>query len=663
LTWPWRNPNHAPTADTLRDQRRWPEAAAAYRAILQNDPNQPPIWTQLGHALKESGDLPAAEQAYRQSIALAPDTADTHLQLGHVLKLQGNRPAAVTAYATALKADRTCTQALTELLTLGESWQAEQASNTGLHLLGSLMQAADQIRTALAQLERALPAATSLAAVPPALFGTRYRLPPAPQAPHAAWSALVLDLDRPQALPRLLRSLADLAPTAVTVLTPDPTAARQFANGGLACPVTYLPPDSPPPETTADWCLLCTTEATIEPGAMPWLDWAAYETTADAFYMDEAATAPVLKAARDPEAPAHRHAALAVRTSLTLTQAALCAPDPLQAVAAGAGRQSHLARILVRRATQRALTTSHPAIPQPDTTRITAIVPTRNGGAMLKDCLETLRANAADPALLDILVIDNGPDDRTTLPQPNPGLTVLRNDTPFNWSLLNNAGAAARPNPLLLFMNDDVTMTTQGWDRTLRHHLARPEIGAVGARLLYPDGTLQHGGIVFGPGGRAEHEGVAAIGVSPDIAARWTTRRRVAAVTGAFLACRQATFNAVGGFDAAHFPIWFNDIDFCLKLREAGLFILYEPAITATHHESRTLSAQPHDTARQAIWDDSLKSLRDRWGEALTIDPGFNPHFARTCRPFELMMEPSTEAIRAHLKRSGQPNPWLVSRQ
>jgi O-antigen biosynthesis protein len=111
-------------ADAMRDGRRWPDAAAAYQAVLDRAPQRAPIWVQLGHARKESGDLPAAEAAYRRSLALAPDT---HLQLGHVLKLQGRRPAAVAAYAAALKTDRSCTPALTELIALGEGCEAEQA--------------------------------------------------------------------------------------------------------------------------------------------------------------------------------------------------------------------------------------------------------------------------------------------------------------------------------------------------------------------------------------------------------------------------------------------------------------------------------------------------------------------------------------------------------
>ena len=146
----------------------------------------------------------------------------------------------------------------------------------------------------------------------------------------------------------------------------------------------------------------------------------------------------------------------------------------------------------------------------------------------------------------------------------------------------------------------------------------------------------------------------------PDIQARWTTRRLVGAVTGAFLACRRADFATLAGFDAAHLPIWFNDVDFCLRLRRAGRLILYAPEIVATHHESRTLSAQPEDARRRAIWTDSLGAMRRRWGAALETDPGFNPHFARTGRPFESMIEPSMAAVRAHFVLSSQRNPWLL---
>ncbi|HQT78876.1 MAG TPA: tetratricopeptide repeat protein [Rhodopila sp.] len=184
MTWPWRNtdpagaaaapaPAPAPSldklieaADLLRDARRWAEAAQAYEAVVERASARSPIWVQLGHARKESGDLKGAEAAYRQALALAPEIADTHVQLGHALKLQGARGAAIAAYARALRVDRTCTPALTELIALGEGWEAEQASEVGAHMLGDLLQATQQMRATLSRLEQALPDMASLINVP-----------------------------------------------------------------------------------------------------------------------------------------------------------------------------------------------------------------------------------------------------------------------------------------------------------------------------------------------------------------------------------------------------------------------------------------------------------------------------------------------------------------
>lgn len=671
-------------ADAMRDARHWADAADAYDAIVRRAPDRAALWVQLGHARKESGDLPAAEGAYRHALDLAPDVADSHLQLGHVLKLQGRRPAAVTAYAQALRADRSCTPALAELIALGEGWEAEQASGLGQHMLAALLQTADQLRDALGRVERALPDAASLVSIPSAqysLFQARYRLPPPPDVPRPmGWGVLVLDREGPQAVLGLLRSLAaqDMPPAAVTILAAGPATAdelRRFGNGGLACAVVVVTPDQPPVIPSCDWLLVVESGSALVPGARAWLDWAAQEVSAGGFYTDEVGSAarPVLKAAHDPqaEAPTYRHTALALRGDVAQgVTAALGTSDPLQAMAdmtATTACVGHLARILVQRGADAPQPTRR--VPreggQALDGRLGVIVPTRDGAAVLRPCLDMLRSTAADPARLDIIVLDNGSTEPATLDllaelEATGVARVLRDPAPFNWSRLNNAGVAACRSALLLFMNDDVALTANGWDTILRRHLGRPEIGAVGARLDYPDGGIQHGGIVFGPDGRAEHEGVAPLGVLPDIAARWTTRRRVGAVTGAFLACRRDDFTACGGFDAAHFAIWFNDIDFCLRLRRAGLGILYEPAIRAIHHESRTLSAQAQDAARRAIWDDSLAELRRRWGDALHTDPGFNPYFARTGRPFELMTEPSPAAIRAHLLRSARPDPWCL---
>ena len=240
-----------------------------------------------------------------------------------------------------------------------------------------------------------------------------------------------------------------------------------------------------------------------------------------------------------------------------------------------------------------------------------------------------------------------------------PDVLVLRDTGPFNWARLNNLAAKSCSAEILLFMNDDVELLSGGWDSYLRHHLDRPDIGAVGCKLLYPDGAIQHGGIVFGPDGRTAHEGSG--DVTSETRYRWDSRRSVGAVTGAFLATRRVDFETLHGFDEVSFPIWFNDVDFCLRLRSRGLRILYAPEISGIHKELSTLKKEPESQHKLMLWKESLGAMRARWRENFVEDPSFNPHYVRFGRPFEAIFEPSIDIIVAHLKCSARCEPWSIA--
>ncbi len=275
------------------------------------------------------------------------------------------------------------------------------------------------------------------------------------------------------------------------------------------------------------------------------------------------------------------------------------------------------------------------------------VVLTRDNAGLLSSCIESLRVTADAPTGIAINVVDNGSREAATLEYLDAGsqkrwFQVLRRDEPFNWSQLNNAAVSEGKAPLLVFCNNDIEMIRAGWDSVLRQHLARPEIGVVGARLLYPDRTVQHAGIVLGIGsGGTEHEGRGASADNEGPGGRWLTRRSVAAVTGAFFACRRSDYEAVGGFDAGTFGLWFNDVDFCLKLRARGLRVLYEPTIEAYHHESKTLAAEFSNNARAAHFEAGVLAMRRRWGDAFETDPYFNAHYARWGTPFAWLRPPT----------------------
>ena len=301
--------------------------------------------------------------------------------------------------------------------------------------------------------------------------------------------------------------------------------------------------------------------------------------------------------------------------------------------------------------------------PEDTNAAVTVIVPMRNGGQLLVECLDSLRGKAAALDQLSILVIDNGSDHHETLDAleaeaTRPRTRVLRLPEPFNWARLNNLAVQVATSEHQLFLNDDTRMLSVDWDRLLRRLLADPGVGAVGARLVYSDFTIQHESMLFGVEGLVAHEGVGAAMEDGGPGNRWQRLRRVGAVTGAFLACRRRAFEAAGGFDEHAFAVTCNDVDFCVRLRAAGLAVLYVPEIALAHHESTTRGIDNLDEAKQERAQFERNLLVQRWGSSLFVDPGFNPHWSRWTRPFSAIREPSEAEILAHMAATASPDPW-----
>lgn len=306
------------------------------------------------------------------------------------------------------------------------------------------------------------------------------------------------------------------------------------------------------------------------------------------------------------------------------------------------------------------------------TSRILIIVPTRDEGGVLKTMVDSLRATARRPDLIDIVVVDNGSRDPEALSLLNAwqaqGLAeVLRIDEPFNWSDLNNRAAAGRTQDLLLFINNDMVMLSQDWDARLRAHLSRPEAGVVGARLIYPAGNIQHAGMALGvldAAGRPLgplHEGLGASGDDRGPMDRWVRSRPAAAVTGAFMAVRRAVFERAGGFDATTFPVSCNDVDFCLRVRALGLSVLYAADIELVHDESHS-RGHDDDPVRQARADAEKAALIEIWGDDAQRDPSRSPWWvAHQVSIFHGLRAPSRNAVMAEIARGADV--WRTNRR
>jgi GT2 family glycosyltransferase len=307
-------------------------------------------------------------------------------------------------------------------------------------------------------------------------------------------------------------------------------------------------------------------------------------------------------------------------------------PDPPRAPGATELRavQRHLARIAPEATAQLTPTGLVTHWPQPRG-RTLAVIPTRNQAALLRTCLESLfRTRESTP--LDIVVIDHEsdePDSRAYLRQIAGLVTVMRYEGPFHYARMNNQAVAryGAEAETLLFLNNDTEALAPGWLSRLRSLAARPDVGAVGTLLLYPDRRIQHAGVVLGFDGSATHAhamrhahdatGARLHGPHRD----YTSLRDVTAVTAACMMLRAELFRDAGGFDES-LPIGFNDTDLCLRLRAQGYRILQDGQTILLHHESRT-----RKPAGQWLHAADTTLFKSRWAAEIQAgDPFYNPN-------------------------------------
>ncbi len=264
----------------------------------------------------------------------------------------------------------------------------------------------------------------------------------------------------------------------------------------------------------------------------------------------------------------------------------------------------------------------------PDHSRVSILIAAGGDVGSLRKCLESVTSKTAYRDY-EILVIDNsrGRSVKRLAESARHRYLDCRGQ-PFNFSALNNAGARACSSPLLLFLNDDTEVIEPGWLDAMVELGGREEVGAVGARLLYPDGRIQHAGVVLG---LFESSGHAFRGLEGDARHYFDfpdVIRDVSAVTAACMLVRASVFREASGFDESSFPVAFNDIDFCLRLSRRGLRILYTPHAVLYHSESRTRGNGP------AYFQNAL--ARKVWGETLSADPYYSPHLTRSTEDYSL---------------------------
>jgi O-antigen biosynthesis protein len=284
-------------------------------------------------------------------------------------------------------------------------------------------------------------------------------------------------------------------------------------------------------------------------------------------------------------------------------------------------------------------------IPKPEPL-VSIVIPTRDLAQMLEQVVRGVRERT-DYGRIEIVIVDNGSTEKATHEyfreiESKQIARVIPADGPFNFSRVINRGAAAANGEVLAFLNNDLEINEQGWLREMVSHAIRPEVGAVGARLWYPDGTLQHGGTILGLGGVAGHAYHRIPRGHPGYFNRGFLQGNYSAVTAACMVLRKEVFVDLGGFDESNLGIDFNDVDFCLRLRKRGLQIVWTPYANLIHHES---VSRGHHLSVEALSQFLVEAtyMQQKWTAELLCDPFYSPNFSLNWPGFDFAFPPRYE--------------------
>ena len=258
---------------------------------------------------------------------------------------------------------------------------------------------------------------------------------------------------------------------------------------------------------------------------------------------------------------------------------------------------------------------------------VSVLIPMRDKVFLTQTCVETLKKITRYDNF-ETIVIDNDSQEeiskawlRTFADQPRN--RVVHVSGKFSYSRINNEAVRQTTGEILLFLNNDVEILHEGWMSEMVGQVIQRNVGAVGARLWYPNKTLQHGGVIIGLGGLAGHHFGGTVRGQMQSFARNVLCQNLSAVTAACMAVPRACFNQVGGFNEVDLPIQYNDVDLCLRLREAGYDIVWTPYAELVHHESRSRGYNTSPEQLEILTREQGYVIK-RWGKWIAHDPAYN---------------------------------------
>ncbi|WP_414828622.1 glycosyltransferase family 2 protein [Alteromonas sp. H39] len=273
---------------------------------------------------------------------------------------------------------------------------------------------------------------------------------------------------------------------------------------------------------------------------------------------------------------------------------------------------------------------------------VSLIIPTKDGKELVKACIDSI----IEKSLYDnyeILLIDNDSTEPESLEYfefltSQPKISILKFPGPFNYSAINNFGVKHAKGDIIGLVNNDIEVINPLWLDYMVGHAMRDNVGCVGAKLLYSDGRIQHAGVVLGYGGGAGHAHKYFPRNHQGYMSRLAATQSYSAVTAACLLVKKSLFDKVGGLDEKNLAVAFNDVDFCLRIKELDKHNIYCAEAELYHHESvsRGLDIAPEKAAR---FNRELTYLQSRWAGVIAHDPAYNPNLTLRSENFAIKEE------------------------
>lgn len=274
---------------------------------------------------------------------------------------------------------------------------------------------------------------------------------------------------------------------------------------------------------------------------------------------------------------------------------------------------------------------------------VTIIIPTKDRVDLLKLCVDSIVSKTSYDGTYDIVIVDNGSEETRTRNyfkklSSNPKISIISYPHFFNFAAMNNMAARLAKGEILCLLNNDTVIYSHDWLQEMVSLLYLPDVEVVGAKLLWDNNLVQHGGVIVGVGGLAAHVGNTWYDSELGYLGRNRTIGQWSAVTAACFVVRKETYLEMGGFDEQVFPVSFNDVDFCLRLREEGKKIVWTPYVHIVHKES----ASRGDSKKSSLFRNMReeRAFRERWGQY--EDPFYNPNLSLCpfTPPFEALAFP-----------------------